>query len=69
MIGDAHVYRTHVDGLREQLKRKCHPFPRISFDDSAADDDELKSIDDYRSRHIKLDNYQCHDEIKLPMAL
>jgi thymidylate synthase len=30
-LGDAHVYKNHVDPLMEQLKRYPHPFPQLEI--------------------------------------
>ena len=35
-IGDAHVYLNHVDALKEQLKRKPRPFPKLRINPNVA---------------------------------
>lgn len=67
MIGDTHVYRNHVDELKLQLMRECYKFPTVRFE--TGDDKFLTTIDDYKTEHIILENYKCHDSIKLSMAL
>lgn len=67
-IGDTHVYQNHVDELKVQLMRECYKFPTVRFE-TGGDGESLTTIDDYKAEHIILENYKCHDSIKLPMAL
>ncbi|KAF8184681.1 thymidylate synthase/dCMP hydroxymethylase domain-containing protein [Pholiota molesta] len=39
-LGDAHVYRDHVDALEEQLKREPKPFPKLRWARDDIDDIE-----------------------------
>ncbi len=36
-LGDAHVYKNHVDPLMEQLKRYPHPFPQLEINPDVKD--------------------------------
>jgi len=58
VYGDAHVYENHFDQVKEQLKRKPRPFPTLKLDP------KVKSINDFRFEHIKLENYNPHPAIK-----
>ena len=60
-IGDAHVYKNHIEALTEQLEREPFKFPSISIADKPLD--EL-TVDD-----IKLIDYQSHKSIKMDMAV
>ncbi len=62
-IGDAHVYKNHIDGLKEQISRKPRAFPRIKIDKN------IKDIDQFTSKHIKLKGYNPYKAIKLEMAV
>lgn len=60
-IGDAHIYKNHKEPLLTQLERKPFPFPKISF---------LKKPDhiwDYEFTDLKIENYQYHKSIPMPM--
>jgi thymidylate synthase len=58
VYGDAHIYENHFVQVKEQLKRKPRPFPTLKLDPS------IKSIDDFRFEHIKLENYNPYPPIK-----
>jgi thymidylate synthase len=62
--GDTHIYLSHVDGLKEQLKREPFPLPKllINKDLSSLDDILNLNIDDF-----ELINYQSHPTIKLEL--
>lgn len=62
-LGDAHVYSNHIDALQEQLKREPRPFPTVRFVG------DIKTIDDFRSESIILENYQPMPAIKMEMAV
>lgn len=60
-LGDAHIYLNHIDGLREQLKRKPYPLPQLKI--------AAKSFWDLKFEDFKLENYAYHDFIKFPIAI
>ncbi|VDD87825.1 unnamed protein product [Enterobius vermicularis] len=62
-LGDAHVYLSHITALKEQLKRKARKFPTIRFEGIQ------KSIDDFTSKAIILENYNPWPSIKMDMAV
>ncbi|MBI4018044.1 MAG: thymidylate synthase [Candidatus Aenigmarchaeota archaeon] len=63
MLGDTHIYHNHFEQVKEQLKRKPLPLPRLWLNP------EVKSIDGFRMDDIKLLDYQHHPPIKAPMAV
>ena len=83
VLADAHIYRDHMDGVREQLTRQPYPSPRLALDPS------LRSLDDVvvRYREIvararagekpgplldavaRLEQYQFHPPIEAKMAV
>jgi len=63
VLGDAHVYRNHVDALLLQLEREPRPFPRLRVDPS------VTSIDAFRMEHLGLEGYDPHASIKMNMAV
>lgn len=62
-LGDAHIYLNHVDQVREQLSRDFLPLPTLSLNPT------IKDINDFGMSDITLNNYQCHEAIKAPMAV
>lgn len=65
-LGDAHIYQSHIDAVRQQLSRPVRPFPRLSIAD------ETKSIrdwSDFQSEHFHLESYHPHPWIRAEMAV
>ena len=64
-IGDAHIYKNHVEQLREQLRRDPYPFPCLEVDDAVR---HLK-LEDITVDDFMLVNYMHHPGIKGVMAV
>ena len=62
-LGDCHIYKDQIDGIREQLIREPLPIPSLSF---ARKPD---SIFDYQYEDFILENYQHHEAIKMPVSV
>ena len=62
-LGDTHVYSNHVEPLKVQLARMPHPFPQLEIDP------EIKEIDKFEYKHLKLVNYTHDKKIKMEMAV
>ena len=62
-LGDAHIYRNHVDAVKEQLARAPLPSPKLWLNP------EVKNIDDFTMDDIKLEGYESHGSIAAPMAV
>lgn len=60
-IGDAHIYKEHVDSLKTQLKREPYLFPKINILN------KYDNIDDYNFNDISIDNYKYYPSIKMKM--
>ena len=62
-IGDAHVYRTHVEALKEQLHRQPRPFPTLTVKGSHPD------MDGFAFEDFELAGYDPHARIAMEMAV
>jgi len=63
VLGDAHIYLTHVEQVKEQLKREPLPAPQLVLNKDILD------ITKFTMADIRLDNYQSHSAIKAEMAV
>ena len=61
--GDVHVYRNHVDALREQLTRDPRPLPAMGIKNRG------QSIYRFRYDDFKLLNYDPHPHITMEIAV
>ncbi|KAF8513914.1 thymidylate synthase/dCMP hydroxymethylase domain-containing protein [Hysterangium stoloniferum] len=62
-LGDAHVYKDHVDALEEQLKREPRPFPKLRWTRDVTD------IDGFEASDIVVEEYKPHGTIAMKMSV
>jgi len=62
-LGDAHVYKDHVDALELQLKREPRPFPKLIWKR------KVDSIDQFESEDIIVEGYDPHPSISMKMSV
>jgi thymidylate synthase len=72
-LGDCHIYNNHIDGLKEQLTREPFDLPKVLKKDEyhyLADMDIpfAEKIMEFKPDWFKLENYQSHPSIKLPLS-
>jgi len=62
-MGDCHIYLNQIDGVKEQLTREPYELPIVKLSDRVVNDISEYTLDD-----IKLEGYQSHPTIKLPLS-
>ena len=60
-INDAHIYVDHIDGLKQQIKRKPLPLPTLKIAN--------KKFWDLKFEDFTIKNYEHHPLIKFPVAV
>ena len=61
--GDTHIYKDHVNQVKEQLSREDYPLPSLWLNPN------VKGIDKFTMDDIKLVDYTSHGQIKANMAV
>ncbi len=62
-LGDAHLYRNHLEQAREQVGRTPRELPRLWLDPSCRD------IDEFAIESVRVVGYDPHPAIKAPIAV
>ncbi len=62
-LGDAHLYRNHLEQADEQLRRKPMAPPRLVIKR------DIKSLDDFRYEDFEIAGYEAHPHIAAPVAV
>jgi thymidylate synthase len=62
-LGDAHLYRNHLEQARLQLGREPRPLPRLDLNP------EVRSVFDYVYDDVRIVGYDPHPAIKAPIAV
>ena len=62
-LGDAHLYRNHLEQARLQLSREPRALPRLSVDPS------VTALEGFRWEHFSLEDYAPHPHIPAPVAV
>jgi len=63
-ISNAHIYDDHYEALSEQIKREPFEFPKLSY---LEENDEIKSIDDFKVEHFIISDYKYHEKVVMNM--
>ena len=61
--GDTHVYKNHVEGLKEQISRESRGFPRVVINQY------VDNIDGFTIDDVRLLGYYPHQSIRFPMSV
>ena len=67
-LGDCHIYKNHIDGVREQIKRTPHKLPTLKLPEVYWSDLDsyLKQV---KTSDFILENYEHEPAIIYPMAI
>ncbi len=63
MYGDIHIYENHIDQVKEELKRKPKPFPKVEISG------KIKELSDFKPEMVVLKNYEPHPSIKAELTV
>ena len=61
-FGDVHIYENHIAQVKEQLKRKPKPFPKIKLG-------KFKDLESFRPELVELIDYDPHPPIKAELTV
>ena len=61
--GDVHIYKNHVEQIKEITSRDSFPLPTLKLNKN------IESIYDFRYDDIVIENYQSHPNIKMDVAI
>jgi len=68
-LGDAHIYKNQLDGIKEQLTREPYKLPTLNISN---DIDFTGTIDAFLNtcdnNSFKVDEYESHPSIKIPLS-
>jgi len=67
-LGDVHIYKNHINQVKEQIRRKPYKLPKILFKDHINPRDWDSIIPILRAKDFILDGYECHETIKAPLS-
>ena len=64
ILGDYHIYDSHIDSVKEQLKRTPYSLPSLVMKDFKS----LKEVEESTYEDYSLENYESHPSIKIDMV-
>lgn len=62
-MGDAHVYKDHIEALQEQLKREPRSFPKLKINR------KVENIDDFKFDDFEIVDYHPYGKINMKMSV
>jgi thymidylate synthase len=60
-MGNCHIYEEHLESIKEQLERTPYEFPTLEIEN------RRENINDYTVFDFTINDYKCHDAIKMKM--
>ena len=62
-LGNTHIYKEHIDVLKEQIKREPYDFPTMTINNIR------ENINDYKLEDFNIKNYKYHDKLTMKMNI
>jgi thymidylate synthase len=62
-MGDAHVYKDHIESVKIQLEREPRSFPTLNIVRNVTD------INDFKTEDFILESYSPHGKITMQMSV
>lgn len=61
-LGDTHIYINQIDAIKEQITREPYPLPVLELNK------DVKNLFDFKVSDVKINDYQCHEKIYIPLS-
>ena len=68
-LGDYHIYKNHLEQVKELLLREPLPLPVLSINEDERDKSPLDRLLAIKYEHLNLAGYQSHAKIAAPVAV
>ena len=68
-LGNTHVYKNHIEQVKEQLSRTPHKLPQLELPSNADYSDIDSFLKSVKTSDFKLLNYEHDEPLKYPMAV
>ena len=68
-LGDYHIYKNHLEQVKEVLSREPLPLPKLEISDRDKQLRGLAGLLNFRYEHVALVGYQSHAKIAAPVAV
>jgi thymidylate synthase len=68
-LGDAHIYKNQIDGVKEQLTRTPMKLPTLTISDDVNFNNTIDGfLESCNKDSFKLYGYESHPSIKMPLS-
>jgi thymidylate synthase len=68
-LGDYHIYKNHLEQVKELLSRKPLPLPELKVNDPQHELRGLEGLLAVKYEHLNLIGYKSHGKIAAPVAV
>ena len=63
VYGDIHIYDNHIEQVKEEIKRKPRPFPKVTIKG------KIDKLEDFKPEMVVLEDYNPHPSIKAELTV